>query len=309
MNTEQHGKRFYDYNTYLQQKFAAKVYKICLDAGFTCPNRDGSKGVGGCIYCNNESFSPGARQRAASIAEQMAAGMASGRLRFKAGKFIAYFQAFTNTYAPVARLRELYGQALAFADVVGLAVGTRPDAVDGDKIALLAQLAQQYFVSIEYGVQSMCDETLRWINRGHTYADFLAAMDITRGRGIHVCAHVMLGFPGETREQMLQMAGAMSDAGIDAIKIHNLIITRDTSLERIYASHPFPVFAYDEYVELVCDFLERLSPDIVVERLCAVTPEQYLVAPRWQRSPGQLSSDVTARLLARNSHQGKFAKR
>jgi radical SAM protein (TIGR01212 family) len=307
MNTALHPKRFYDYNTFLHEKFGGKVYKICLDAGFTCPNRDGKRGVGGCIYCNNASFSPGARLADTPIHEQIAAGMAVGRNRFKAEKFIAYFQAFTNTYAPLERLRELYSQVLVYPEVVGLAIGTRPDAVDTDKIALLAELAQNKFVSLEYGVQSMHDATLAWIRRGHTYGDFVAAMDWTRGRGIHVCAHVMLGFPCETRAGMVCLADEMTRVGIAAIKIHNLIVTRDTPLAQIYAQEPFPLFAYDEYVELVCDFLEHLSPVIVVERLCATTPDEYLIAPRWHKSPGQLSQDVSKCLLARNSYQGRLA--
>lgn len=306
MDLLRYPKRYKDYNTFLQEKFGEKVYKIAVDAGFTCPNRDGTVGVGGCIYCNNASFSPMARQEKHSLAEQIRLGMEVGRTRFKAKKFLAYFQAYTNTYATVAHLNDVYRQVLDYPEVAGIIIGTRPDAVDAEKLGLLQTLARDKFVSIEYGVQSVYNATLQWINRGHTYEDFVKAMELTRGRGIHIGAHIMLGFPHETRAQMLAMAARMNEACIDAIKIHNLLITRDTVLEGLYARQPFPVFAYEEYVELVCDFLERLEGHVAVERLCATTTRAFLIAPDWKKSAGALANDVTKNLARRNSYQGKL---
>jgi radical SAM protein (TIGR01212 family) len=300
-------KRFYDYNTFLREKFGEKVYKISLDAGFTCPNRDGTVGTGGCIYCNNSSFSLAARQKLPALKEQIISGMEIGK-KFKAKKFIVYFQAYTNTYAPVSHLERLYHEALDYPNVVGIAIGTRPDVVDEEKIELLTSLAKKTFVSVEYGVQTRNNQTLLWINRGHTWESFLHAMDITRGRGIHICAHIMLGFPGESREKILSTACEMNRLGIGGIKLHNLIISQGTPLARIYEETPFPLFTEEEYVVLVCDFIERLASHIVIERLMATAPKEYIIAPRWAKTPAQMSDAVTKMLGERKTYQGFLAK-
>ena len=298
-------KKFNDYNTFLRNKFGVKVYKISLDAGFTCPNIDGNIGVGGCIYCNNKSFSPAARQGLKTLDEQISAGMEIGK-KMKAKKFIAYFQANTNTYSSVENLKKIYEKPLEYPDIVGISIGTRPDCVNEEKIALLESLAKKTFVSIEYGVQTANNETLKYINRGHTFEAFLEAVKITKNRNIHICAHVMLGFPGETRSEMLDMANKMNKSGIDSIKIHNLIITKDTELENIYIKKPFHVFDYEEYIELVCEFLEILSPLIVIERVCASAPSEYVIAPDWTKSPAKITDDITEMLKSRESYQGKI---
>ena len=297
-------KRFYDYNSFLRQRFGEKVYKISLDAGFSCPNIDGTVARGGCSYCNQKSFSPAARSGYASLEEQLAAGIMAGK-KFKAQKFIAYLQAGSNTHAAVARLEEVYRKILQHSQIVGLAIGTRPDAVDADKIALLQQLAQESFIAVEYGVQTKNDKILAAINRRHCYCDFVTAVAATTGRGIHICAHLLLGLPGDCREDILATAGEMNRLGVDGVKLHNLLITTATPLAQDYCRNPFPLLEFDEYVALACDFIERLAPEIVVERLFATTPSQYLIAPQWQKSPAQMTDAIVAELRRRDSFQGK----
>lgn len=297
-------KFFYDYNTFLRTKFGEKVYKISLDAGFTCPNRDGTVGNTGCIYCNNASFSPPVYHRTPNLNEQIQRGIETGH-KNKTYKFIAYFQAYTNTYASIEKLQEIYSCVLQFPEIVGIAIGTRPDAIDKDKLDLLEQLAKTTFVSIEYGVQSCQNETLVWIQRGHTYKTFLQAMEYTRNRGIHICAHIMIGFPNETREHILQTAFEMNRVGINGIKLHNLLIVANTELEIIYHRQPFHLLSKEEYVSLVCDFLERLDPHIVCERLYATAPADYLIAPKWPLQVA-MGDEVSKELAHRQSYQGKL---
>jgi hypothetical protein len=295
-------KNFLDYSSFLLQKFGEKVQKISVDAGFTCPNIDGKVGRGGCIYCNNKSFSFCAGSLL-TVSQQIEAKIQTSS---KVKKFLVYFQPYTNTYASVERLSEIYTQALQYDSVVGICIGTRPDEVDPTKIQLLQNLARKKFVSIEYGLQSIYNRTLEWIHRGHTYETFLHAMEITKNKGIHICAHVMLGFPTETKEQQLNMAYAINRACVDGIKIHNLLITKDTALEKMYALSPFPLLEYPEYLELVCDFLERLCPTIVIERLFATTPPHYLIGPNWKKSGTQIVDDIDRTLKKRGTCQGFF---
>ncbi len=304
LNTTIYSKRFYDYNTFLRQKFGEKVYKISLDAGFTCPNRDGSKGREGCIYCNNASFSPAHRSPGEDLEQQILQGIKAGK-NFKAKKFLAYFQAFTNTYAEVSSLEKLYKRALQFPDIVGLVIGTRPDAIDLEKLQMIEKIAEKTFVSIEYGMQSINNSTLEKINRGHTYESFLQAMEWSKGRGIHLCAHIMLGFPGESKDQIVKTAKEMNHIGVNGIKLHNLLVVKDTPLAKIYEKNFFPLLSFEEYISLVCDFLEFLNDTIVCERLYANTPEEYLVAPQWNKSPSQVIDAIVTELKQRESYQGR----
>jgi radical SAM protein (TIGR01212 family) len=296
--------RFRSYNKWLKEKFGERVYKVIVDGGFTCPNRDGSVAVGGCAYCNNNSFRPPSAIKTDPIRQQVEEGIAYIRKRFDAHKFIIYFQPFSNTYANTEYLRQLYTDAIDHPKVVGLAIGTRPDCVDREKIAMIEDIAQRTFVSLEFGVESIYDDTLRRVNRGHDYAAFLRAMEMTRGRSIHIGAHLILGFPWETRDQWLAMADEMSRVGVDALKIHHLHLVRGTALAAEYQRHPFRVLEYEEYLDLLCDFIERLDSRIVIERLFGEAPYDLLVAPRWRRTKNDLVRDIQKKFDERDVWQG-----
>jgi len=297
-------ERFRSYNKWLKEKFGERVYKVIVDAGFTCPNRDGTVAAGGCAYCNNNSFRPPSAIKTDPIRHQVREGIEYIRKRFEANKFIIYFQPFSNTYADTHYLRELYTDAIDHPEVVGLAIGTRPDCVDAEKIAMIDEIAQRTFVSLEFGVESIYDDTLRRVNRGHGYSVFLRAMDLVRGRSIHIGAHLILGFPWETREQWLAMADEMSRVGIDALKIHHLHIVRGTALGAEFMRRPFRVLEYQEYLDLLCEFIERLDPCIVIERLFGEAPFGLLVAPNWRRNKNDLVRDIQRIFEERNVRQG-----
>jgi radical SAM protein (TIGR01212 family) len=231
------------------------------------------------------------------------------RKRFEANKFIIYFQPFSNTYADTTYLHRLYTEALDHPDVVGLAIGTRPDCVDEEKIAMIDEIGRRTFVSLEFGVESIYDDTLRRVNRGHDYAAFLHAMELTRGRALHIGAHLILGFPWETREQWLAMADEMSRAGIDALKIHHLHIVRGTALAAEYARQPFRVLEYEEYLDLLAEFVERLDPRVVIERMFGEAPFNLLVAPNWRRTKNDLVRDIAAKFSERDVRQGARCSR
>jgi radical SAM protein (TIGR01212 family) len=296
--------RFRSYNHWLKQRFGERVYKVIVDAGFTCPNRDGKVAVGGCAYCNNNSFRPPSAIRTDPIRDQVREGVEYIRRRFDARKFIVYFQPFSNTYAGVDYLRDLYTDALDHPDVVGLAIGTRADCVDEEKIRMIDEIGRRTFVSLEFGVESIYDETLRRVNRGHDYAAFLEAIRLTRGASFHVGAHLILGFPWETREQWLAMADEMSRVGVDMVKIHHLHVVRGTALAAEYARQPFRVLGYTEYLDLLCEFVERLDERVIIERMFGEAPRGLLVAPEWGRSKNDLMRDIHQRFEEKNVRQG-----
>lgn len=266
------------YNRYLRARYGTRVHKVSLDAGFTCPNRDGTKAVGGCIYCNNDSFnfSP-----AAPVREQLAAGIEKSKRRFKAGKFIAYFQAYTNTYADPSSLREIYSAVYDFPEVVGLSIGTRPDCVSEEVLRVIEEFVPTHEVWVEYGLESSSNETLRKINRAHTFEDFEDAVQRTAGRGIKIATHIIIGFPWESREDVFRTATAIAALPIDGIKIHHLHIVKGTPLENIYEKAPFPLLSLEEYSTLAAEVLKILPPDIIVMRLTGECPEDLLMAPDW----------------------------
>ena len=296
-------RRYNAFGQYMKQLYRTPVYKVNVDAGFTCPNRDGTVATGGCIYCNNDSFRPSACTSTASLREQINKGIPYLRSRYGAEKFIVYFQPYTNTYASVEILDRLYREALDNPGVVGLAIGTRPDCIDPEKIALLESLGRDHFVLVEYGLQSIYDRTLAFINRGHDYACFKHALAMTIGRGIHVGAHLILGFPTETREEMLAMADELSGLPIEFLKIHQLQVVKETALADLYAEKPFATFGYHEYIEMLADFLERLSPDIVLQRLFAAAPDDILIAPLWNKT----RSELLARSRYRHGAAGELS--
>lgn len=298
-------QRYNAFGPHMKNKFGQRLYKVNVDAGFTCPNRDGALGFSGCIYCNNDSFRPGSCKPTLSLGDQIKNGIAHIKKRYRAGKFLVYFQPYTNTYAPVEKLETLYKEALAYPDVIGLAIGTRPDTVDVEKIAMIESLAADYFVLIEYGLQSIYDKSLDFIQRGHDYKAFLNALDLTKGRGIHMGVHLIAGLPTETREETLAMAEEVSHLPLEFIKVHQLQVVKDTPLELLYRDEGFPVFGYEEYLDFIVDFIERASPHLVFQRLFATAPDAILVAPQWDRTRHQILRDIEKRLEERDTFQGK----
>jgi uncharacterized protein len=302
-------RRYSSFGAYVRKRFGSRVYKVTVDAGFTCPNRDGTVGTSGCIYCNNESFRPNSCRPALSVSEQIKNGISYVRKRYNAEKFLVYFQPYTNTYASVEELERLYHEAISAApSVIGLAIGTRPDTVDTEKIALLESLSKQYFILVEYGMQSMYEKTLRFINRGHDYHAFLRALDVTKGRGISIGTHIIVGLPTETGEETLATADELSHLPIEFLKIHHLQVIKATPLSRIYKESPFPVFGYEEYIDFVTEFIERLSPGIVLQRLFATAPDDILIAPHWEKSRQETLRDIERRLESKDTYQGKKLK-
>jgi radical SAM protein (TIGR01212 family) len=301
-------RRYNSFGSYIKKRFGTTVYKVNVDAGFTCPNRDGTISTSGCIFCNNDSFRPNSCTPTLSLREQISNGVAHIRKRYKAEKFLVYFQPYTNTYAPIDELERLYREALSEPSVIGLAIGTRPDTVDEEKIALLESLSEKYFILIEYGMQSIYEKTLEFINRGHDYNTFLKTLDLTKNRGIFIGAHVIVGFPTETKEEMLSMADEVSHVPIDFLKIHHLQVIKDTPLEILYGKKPFHVFGYEEYLEFVAEFIERLSPRIVLQRLFATAPDSILIAPDWGKRRQEILRDIEKKLELKETYQGKKMK-
>lgn len=300
-----HGPRYYAFGRYLRQRYGCRVHKITLDAGFTCPNRDGTRGRGGCTFCNNVGFSPNSRMAPSLVREQLTKGIVNAGRRHKAARFIAYFQAYSNTHAPVECLRSLYDQVWGFPEVVGLSIGTRPDCVDREKIELIAEYTPRGEVWIEYGLQSAHDHTLQAINRGHNYQEFLNAVQWTAGRGIKICVHTILGLPGENREMMLETHRRLANLPIDGIKIHLLHIMRDTLMERQYHGGELVILERPQFVSLVVDVLEMLRPEVVIQRMHADAPPDVLIAPNWCLDKSGVLKDIKEELRQRNSWQGK----
>ncbi|MBN2287916.1 MAG: TIGR01212 family radical SAM protein [Candidatus Glassbacteria bacterium] len=301
------GKRYRSFSSYLKSKFSCRVHKISVDAGFSCPNRDGTIGTTGCIFCCNEGFSFNTRSGGvAPVKEQLKSGIEHIRQRFRAEKFIAYFQAFTNTYAPVDRLRTIYDNIRKFPEIVGLFIGTRPDCVPDPVLDLIASYRRDYLTWVEYGLQSSCAETLELINRGHGTAEFTDAVERAHARGIEVCAHVILGLPGEDSDRMLATAGFLGRLGVDGVKLHALHVLKKSPLEAEYAARPFPLLELGEYASLACDFLERIPAEMVLLRLAAEAPRAQLVGPRWCASKNEAQAAVEAELERRDSFQGRL---
>jgi len=302
------GQRYYAFSRFLKERFGAKVWRVTIDAGFTCPNVDGSVTVGGCVYCDNRSFSPNRRSPRIGIRDQVQRGIAIVQQRYRADRFLAYFQAATNTHAPVDKLRRLYDEALDHPQIIGLAIGTRPDSVPDGVLDLIQSYARTRYVCLELGLQSIHDRSLDWMNRGHHYDSFLDAVRRCTGRGFDLCAHVILGLPGESRADMLATADALAGLPVQAIKIHNLHVVRDTPMEQMYRDGAVPMFERDDYVNVVCDFLERLPASVVIQRLQGDAPPDYLVAPTWCLDKPGLLRAVEKELRRRDSWQGKHCR-
>jgi radical SAM protein (TIGR01212 family) len=299
-------KRYNDLNTYLRSIYGCRVQKISVDAGLSCPNRDGTVSTGGCIYCNARGSGTGAHTRGLTIRDQLLQGTKALSRRYKAKKFLAYFQSFSNTYAPTDKLKQLYDEALAVDDVVGLSIGTRPDCVNESVLELLQDYARRHLVWIEYGLQSARDKTLKLINRGHDVKCFEDAVRATINRGIKICAHVILGLPGETVKDMRQTARTLADLGIDGVKLHLLYVIKGTHLETLYQQGKYTCLEQQEYVDLVCDFLERIPPGMIIQRLTGDPHPEELVAPQWARNKTETLQKINETLEKRDTWQGKF---
>ena len=299
-------KRYNDLNTYLREIFGCRVQKITVDAGMTCPNRDGSIASGGCIYCNIRGSGTGAHAQGLSVTQQLINGKKSLSKRYKAKKFLAYFQSFSNTYAPVQTLQRLYEEALSVDDIVGLSIGTRPDCVDDAVLDLLQNYAKEYLIWIEYGLQSARDASLAFINRGHDVQCFIDAVAKTRNRGIKICAHVILGLPQETRQDMLHTADTIAKLKIDGVKLHLLYVVKGTPLETLYREHKYKCLEQQAYVDLVCDFLERIPAEMVIQRLTGDPHRKELIAPAWSLKKAETLEGIRKTLEERDSWQGKL---
>jgi uncharacterized protein len=319
------GRRWYTHSRFLRQLFGGKVYRVTVDAGFTCPNVDGSVAVGGCVYCDNRSFSPNRRLPRRSVRAQVERGIAILGARHQADKFLAYFQAATNTYAAVDKLRRLYDEALEDPRIVGLIVGTRPDCVGEDVLDLLEEYSARsrpdaaarealagaagWYVSLELGLQTIHDRSLEWMNRGHHADAFFEAVERCARRPFYLCAHVILGLPGESRDDMLATADALAQLPIHAVKIHNLHVVKDTPLEQMHWAGEVRMLDFEEYVAVACDFLEKLPATMVIERLNGDAPPDYLVAPAWCLEKPRILAAIDRELARRGSWQGKHFRR
>ena len=299
-----------NFQDFLKEHFESKIQKISLNAGFTCPNRDGNKGFGGCTYCNNQTFNPEYCKTEKSITVQLQEGIHFFARKYPKMDYLAYFQAYTNTYGELEHLRTLYEEALQVPGVRGLVIGTRPDCMPDSLLDYLENLSQSHFILVEYGLESTKDETLALINRGHDFACSADAIRRTAARGIPVGAHIILGLPGESEEEMLQHADRLNELPLDTIKLHQLQIIRGTRLAAQVEQTPDFIHKYsaEEYTELVINFLERLRPDIAVERFVSQSPPELLIAPNWGLKNYEFTHLVEEKLQRRNSFQGIFLK-
>lgn len=303
-----HDQRYNDFGRYMRNRFNGRVQKLSINAGFTCPNRDGSKGIGGCTFCNNETFKPAYCQPLMSVKDQVEKGISLFSIRHPDTRFLAYFQAYTNTYGELSQLIKLYEEALAVPNVVGLIVGTRPDCLPESLLDYFETLQKRVYVTVELGIESTNDHTLARVNRGHDFACTREAVDRLVRRNILVGAHLILGLPGETRDDMLNHAEIISQLPINYLKVHQLQYVRGSAMGRDYLANPgqYHVLELEEYLNLVVDFVERVRPDIVMERFASQAPFDLLLAPKWGLKNFEVSRMVEKRMAERNSWQGKL---
>ncbi len=293
-----------DYGTWIRTKFPYRIQKLAVDAGFSCPNRDGTKGRGGCIFCDNRTFNPAYCAPEQGVAQQIEAGKRFFARKYPDMKYLAYFQAFTNTYAPLDHLKRLYEEALTTDGVVGLVIGTRPDCVSPELLDYLATLARQTFLVVEYGIESTNDQTLRLINRGHDFECSRRAIEETAARGIMVGGHVIIGLPGENANESLRQADCISALPLTMLKIHQMQVVRDTALERMFAERPFHIYTVKEYIELVTEYVQRLRWSLVLERFTSQSPKEMLVAPQWGLKNHEFADRLNNHMRAVGARQG-----
>ena len=298
-------KRYYTLNQHLREVFGEKVFKVSLDAGFTCPNRDGALGWGGCVYCSARGSGDFAGQVEKSIHEQFVEVKEVMSRKWPNAKYLAYFQAYTNTYAPIERLREVYEQALQEEGVVGISIATRPDCLPEEVLDYLEELNQRTYLWVEIGLQSIHDRTMEWVGRGHTYSDFVQGLEKLQQRKIRVCAHMIFGLPGETLEDMKVSVQAVAALPLQGLKLHLLHVLRGTPLAKIYEREPFPLLSQEEYVTLISDILEILPPQMIIHRLTGDAPRKDLIAPLWSLKKWEVLNAIDRELERRGTWQGK----
>ena len=301
-------RRYNEYGLWLKEQLGVKVQKISLNAGFTCPNRDGRVGAGGCTYCNNQTFNPDYCVTTKSITRQLEEGKHFFSRKYPDMKYLAYFQAYTNTYDSLQNLKAKYEEALSVPDVKGLVIGTRPDCMPNDLLDYLSDLNHRTFLIVEYGIESIYDATLSRINRGHTHAQTADAVTRTAACGIRTGAHLILGLPGESREAILAEAGILSALPLTTLKLHQLQLIKGTRMAQEFAEQPsdFHLFTPDEYIDLVIDFIERLRPDLILERFVSQSPSSLLALPGWGLKNHEFVDRLRARMQTRNAHQGRL---
>lgn len=305
-----HNRRFNAYANYFRNQFGQRVQKLSINAGFTCPNRDGKVGNGGCTYCNNDAFNPSYCQPHKPVIQQIEEGIEFHARRYKrAENYLAYFQAFSNTYAPLSQLKQIYNQALRHPLISGLVIGTRPDCMDEEKLEYFAELSQQKYLIIEYGIESCYDKTLKRINRGHNFETLVKMLELTASKGIKTGGHLIFGLPGETKQEMLAEAEIISILPLNNIKFHQLQIIKGSMMETDYKLHSenYTFFQLEEYIEFMVDFLEKLNPAFVVERFAGEVPPRFLAGPGWGLIRNdQILQKIEKRLEEKDSWQGKF---
>ncbi len=302
------GLRYYSYRYFLKRRYGFRVQRVSIDAGFTCPNVDGTVAFGGCTFCDNRSFSPSRRQPRFSITEQLNDGIQRLKKRYDCDHFTAYFQPATNTYAPVEKLRAMYSEALSHPQVVALSIGTRPDCVPDDVLDLLQEFAEKTDLTVEYGMQTMHDKSLDWMNRGHHHEAMVEAMERSLGRGFEICAHIMLGLPGESHADMLATAREAARLGVNAVKIHNLYAVENTPLADQVRAGEVQLMSRADYIHTLIEFLERIPNHVIVERISGDAPDNYFIGPTWCLDKPAMLRAVDEEFQRRNTWQGQLAE-
>jgi radical SAM protein (TIGR01212 family) len=303
------GKRYLDYSSFIKLNFGERVQKIALDIGFSCPNRDGSKGYGGCTYCNNATFNPDYCEPTKSIPQQLKEGVSFFDKKYKSQKYLAYFQAYTNTYADFESLKKMYDEALSIPKVIGLVIGTRPDCITNEIIEYLSFLAKKYFISLEFGVESTNEKTLLAVNRCHTFEETKTTFELCKNKGFHLGAHLIIGLPGESKIDLMNHALEISKLPINTLKIHHLQIVKNSAMGVQYKRNPekFDLFTSENYIDFITDFIGNLRPDIILERFISEAPKELLIAPKWRNLKNfEIVAKIDKKLVEKNTWQGKY---
>lgn len=303
------GKRYLDYSSFIKSTFGERVQKISLDIGFSCPNRDGSEGYGGCTYCNNETFNPDYCKPTKSIKEQLEQGIAFFEKKYNSQKYLAYFQAYTNTYADFQSLKKMYEEALSVKGVIGLVIGTRPDCISDEIIDYLSFLSKKYFISLEFGVESTNEKTLKNVNRCHTFEETKTTFELCKNKGFYLGAHLIIGLPGENKKELMNHALKISKLPIDTLKLHHLQIVKNSVMGVQYNRNPenFNLFTSENYIDFITDFIGNLRPTIIIERFISEAPKELLIAPKWGNLKNfEIVAKIDKKLIEKNSWQGKF---